>query len=100
MNSPIKFKSGNVFVWESVVDDHMEQAMDDPSEVAIVVDKYLDKFKMFDQQSMSAGNVDGAHGGVGLYIYKMEDDDWIYIAHFIYEVEYQCFLFRHKKVTE
>ena len=52
MNSPIIFKSGNVFVWEPVVDDHMEQAMDDPSDVAIVVDKYLDKFKIYAQQSM------------------------------------------------
>ena len=44
-----------------------------------------------------AGDVHGAHGSVGMYIYTMEDDDWIYVAHFIYEVEHQCFLFRHKK---
>ena len=49
------------------------------------------------ENAIAAGDVEGAHGDVGLYIYTMEDDNWLYVAHFIYEVEYQCFLFRHKK---
>ena len=74
----IIFEDADAFEWENtheglIPGDIIQKAKDDP------------------------GDVQGAHGDVGLYVYTMEDDDWLYIAHFIYEVEYQCFLFRHKK---
>ena len=88
----IRFENADVFSWESTHDEWVHEAMDDPSDIAIVVRETVG----FSKQQY-AGDVHGAMGPVGLYIYTMEDDDWVYVAHFIYEVEHQCFLFRHKK---
>ena len=95
----IRFDKADVFSWESLQSTHdewIQEAMDDSSDIAIVVRKTIDKPEL----DSYAGNVHGAMGPVGLYIYTMEDDDWIYVAHFIYEVEHQCFLFRHRKNTK
>lgn len=92
----IRFEEADVFSWESTYDDYIQEAMDDSSDIAIVVTKAIDAAPS-EMKEQYAGDVHGAMGPVGMYIYTMEDDDWIYVAHFIYEVEYQCFLFRHKK---
>ena len=91
-----RFDSADKLTWEPILDDDTQQAMDDMSDIAYVVDKVIDDHWSKDI-SEYAGDVKGAIGPVGLYIYTMEDDDWVYVAHFIYEVEHQCFLFRHKK---
>tara|TARA_B100000212_G_C27031771_1_gene387655 strand:- start:98 stop:430 length:333 start_codon:yes stop_codon:yes gene_type:complete len=104
----IKFTKANVLSWENTHGDELlQQATDDLSDVALVVHEVLDKHLIAENSIMGAdewenishyaGDVHGAHGPTRLYIYTMEDDDWVYVAHFIYEVEYQCFLFRHKK---
>ena len=96
----IRFDKAGVFSWENTYDELVEEAMSDPSDIATVVSQTIDSIaeeKQEQVQGLYAGDVDGAHGPVGMYIYTMEDDDWIYVAHFIYEVEYQCFLFRHRK---
>jgi len=92
----IRFDEAGVFSWENTYDELVEEAMSDPSDIAAVVSKTIDSAKS-EIKGQYAGDVNGAHGPVGMYIYTMEDDDWIYVAHFIYEVEHQCFLFRHKK---
>tara|TARA_R110000824_G_C15089668_1_gene665211 strand:+ start:111 stop:413 length:303 start_codon:yes stop_codon:yes gene_type:complete len=90
-----RFDSADKLTWEPITDDDTQQAMDDMSDIAYVVDKVIDGWSR--DISEYAGDVKGAMGPVGLYIYTMEDDDWIYVAHMIREVEYQCFLFRHRK---
>jgi len=96
----IIFEDADAFEWENaheglIPGDIIQKAKDDPSDVASRVAEVIDAKEH--KWAGYAGDVQGAHGDVGLYIYTMEDDDWLYIAHFIYEVEYQCFLFRHKK---
>tara|TARA_R100001244_G_scaffold36657_1_gene33550 strand:+ start:274 stop:600 length:327 start_codon:yes stop_codon:yes gene_type:complete len=101
----IRFDLANRLTWESTtdgpssitIDDDTQQATDDMSDIACVVDEVIDGWSR--DISEYAGDVHGAMGPVGLYIYTMEDDDWIYVAHMIREVEYQCFLFRHRKCT-
>ena len=98
----IRFDSADRFIWEPIADGHMYQAMDDSSDIAIVVRETIEAHVLEANEpspdiSHYAGDVDGAHGPVGLYIYTMEDDDWVYVAHYIHEVEHQCFLFRHRK---
>ena len=95
----IRFDKADVFSWESTHDEWIQEAMDDSSDIAIVVSKTIDKAAS-ESKEQYAGDVHGAMGPVGMYIYTMEDDDWIYVAHFIYEVEHQCFLFRHRKNTK
>ena len=46
---------------------------------------------------MYAGKTVGAHGSIGLYVYTFEDEDYVYVAHYIYEVEHQAYLWRHNK---
>ena len=46
---------------------------------------------------MYAGETVGAHGSIGLYVYTFEDEDYVYVAHYIYEVEHQAYLWRHNK---
>ena len=91
----IRFDKAGVFSWEDTHDELIQEAVEDPSDIASVIAEVVDKHSV--DIAHSAGDVHGAHGPVGMYIYTMEDDDWIYVAHFIYEVEYQCFLFRHRK---
>ena len=96
----IRFDKAGVFSWEDTIDEFMQEAVDDPSDIAIVISNTIDSAaeeKQEQIQGQYAGDVHGAMGPVGLYIYTMEDDDWIYVAHFIYEVEHQCFLHRHRK---
>lgn len=88
----VRFDKADVFSWENTSDEWIQEAMDDSSDIAIVVGETIE----FSKQQ-HAGDVHGAQGPVGLYIYTMEDDDWVYIAHYINEVEHQCFLFRHRK---
>ena len=90
-----RFDSADKLTWEPIIDDDTQQAMNDMNEIAIVVGETI-KFS----KRQHAGDVHGAMGPVGLYIYTMEDDDWVYIAHYINEVEHQCFLFRHRKYGE
>ena len=87
-----RFDSADKLTWEPIADDDTQQAMDDSSDIAIVVGETIEFSKR-----QHVGDVHGAMGPVGLYIYTMEDDDWIYVAHMIREVEHQCFLFRHRK---
>ena len=96
------FEDADAFEWENtheglIPGDIIQKAKDDPSDVASRVAEVMDAQDQEILGEFYAGDVQGAHGPVGLYIYTMEDDDWVYVAHFIYEVEYQCFLFRHKK---
>ena len=98
----IRFDKAGVFSWESTHDEWIQEAMDDSSDIAIVVRETIEAHVLEANEpspdiSHYAGDVDGAHGPVGLYIYTMEDDDWVYVAHYIHEVEHQCFLFRHRK---
>lgn len=93
----IRFDKADVFSRESTHDEWIQEAMDDSSDIASIVSETIHKIPLSEMKEQHAGDVHGAMGPVGLYIYTMEDDDWIYIAHFIYEVEYQCFLFRHRK---
>ena len=97
----IIFEDADAFEWENaheglIPGDIIQKAKDDPSDVASRVSEVLDGQFSTDAE-LYAGDVQGAHGDVGLYVYTIEDDDWVYVAHFIYEVEHQCFLFRHKK---
>ena len=96
----IRFDKADVLTWESTFDEWIQEAMNDSSDIATVVSKTIDSTAEERQeqvQGLYAGDVHGSMGPVGLYIYTMEDDDWTYVAHFIYEVEHQCFLFRHRK---
>lgn len=96
----IRFDKADVLTWESTFDEWIQEAMNDSSDIATVVSETIDSTAEERQeqiQGLYAGDVHGAMGPVGLYIYTMEDDDWTYVAHFIYEVEHQCFLFRHRK---
>ena len=95
-----RFDSADKLTWEPIIDDDTQQAMNDMSEIAYVVDRGRKPFVYVGKgrRPLSyAGDLKGATGPVGLYIYTMEDDDWIYVAHMIREVEHQCFLFRHRK---
>jgi len=106
----IRFDKADVFTWESTHDEWIQEAMDDSSDIAIVIGetirayvndtltlKPLEANEPSPDISHYTGDVHGAQGPVGLYIYTMEDDEWIYVAHYINEVEHQCFLFRHRK---
>ena len=96
----IRFDKADVLTWESTFDEWIQEAMNDSSDIATVVSETIDSTAEERQeqiQGLYTGDVHGAMGPVGLYIYTMEDDDWTYVAHFIYEVEHQCFLFRHRK---
>ena len=66
----IRFDKADVFTWESTHDEWIQEAMDDSSDIAIVVGEIIEFSKR-----QHAGDVHGAHGPVGLYIYTMEDDD-------------------------
>ena len=102
-----RFDSADILTWEPIIDDDTQQAMNDMSDIAYVVDKGRKPFVYVGEgrRPLSyAGDLKGATGPVGLYIYTMEDDDWMYVAHMIravkeggWEVEHQCFLFRHRK---
>ena len=48
-------------------------------------------------KEMYAGDLPGAHGSIGLFVYTFEDEDYVYVAHYIYEVEHQAYLWRHNK---
>ena len=106
----IRFDLADRLTWDSRIgiildDDLIQQATDDLSDIACVVDEVIDGWSRDISEYVSknkeiyAGDVHGAMGPVGMYIYTMEDDDWVYVAHMIREVEYQCFLFRHRKCT-
>ena len=96
----IRFDKADVLTWESTFDEWIQEAMNDSSDIATVVSETIDSTAEERQeqiQGLYAGDVHGAMGPGGLYIYTMEDDDWVYVAHYIHEVEHQCFLFRHRK---
>ena len=95
----IKFEDAHAFEWKNTLDEWIQEAKEDPSDIASVLSETIHKIPLSEMKEQYAGDVHGAHGPVGLYIYTMEDDDWVYVAHFIYEVEHQCFLFRHRKCT-
>ena len=81
----IRFDNADVFSWKDTYDEFIQEAVEDPSDIASFIAEVLNKHSV--DIAHSAGDVHGAHGPVGLYIYTMEDDDWIYVAHFIYEVD-------------
>ena len=101
----IRFNSADKLTWEPVSDGHMDQAMDDTIDLALVVERAISDHIETEEalldwsgiDGMHAGDVAGVHEPVALFLYSMEDDEWVYIAHFIYEVTHQCFLFRHRK---
>lgn len=93
----IKFTKAEVFSWEDTQDEFIQEAMGIPSDIAMIVGDTIFALDLKTKQEHYAGDVHGAQGPVGLYIYTMEDDDWIYVAHYINEVEHQCFLYRHRK---
>ena len=100
-----RFDSADKLTWEPIIDDDTQQAMNDMSEIAYVVDRGRKPFVYVGKgrRPLSyAGDIKGAMGPVGLYIYTMEDDDWMYVAHMIRSVpgKHQCFLFRHRKYGE
>ena len=93
----IRFDKAGVFSWEDTHDEFIQEAMENPSDIAMIVGDTIFALELKTEQEHYGGEVHGAMGPVGLRIYTMEDDDWIYVAHFINEVEHQCFLFRHRK---
>lgn len=93
-----RFNSADNLTWEPVVDStDFQKALDEEEYVASVVDETL-KVRHKPTDPEYAGKVAGPMGQVGLYIHTMEDDEWIYVAHMIRQVEYQCLLFRHRKL--
>ena len=74
----IRFEEADVFSWESTHDDYIQEAMDDSSDIAIIVTKAIDtaQSKMKEQY---AGDVHGAMGPVGMYIYTMDIRSPLYL---------------------
>ena len=118
----IRFNSADKLTWEPVSDGHMQQAMDDPIDQAIIVDRAMSDHMENEEwlreiQHETWSRIDGFHAGdvkeahkmddpidgvtvvdpIALFLYSMEDDEWVYVAHIIYEAEFRCFLFRHRK---
>jgi hypothetical protein len=68
----------------------------DFASVAIIIEDLMENGTV-KVDELSAGEVFGINCPVPLTIYTFEDNDYVYVAHYINEIEHQCYLWRHNK---
>ena len=69
----------------------------DQESIACIVSEYVGNLT----PTMPTGNVAGIHGQVPVCVYtfggESSKSDYVYIAHYIYEVAHHCYLYRLAK---
>ena len=70
----IRFDKAGVFSWEDTHDEFIQEAMENPSDIAMIVGDTIFALELKTEQALYGGEVHGAMGPVGLRSYTMADD--------------------------